>query len=211
MAQRCLPVLPCSPPIFLAELRKLSHGDWDEMPGAQLRFPTGSPMLHQAKLPVLLSSLQAFSQPRVPAESKTQRAGRSTCKFLCSISFPFFFPFLLLSETLYWHIAFASFCISSELQPAMRFGFAEKQMTPPKSHWVPESVHPHPVCCILAFPFYSGLHFVPLFGISIASHGILNSSSTCGRDFKNRWDEWVWEAEREMGRNQPKIQHVAGN
>lgn len=125
--------------------------------------------------------------------------------------FLFFFPFLLLSETLYWHIAFASFCISSELQPAMRFGFAEKQMTPPKSHWVPESVHPHPVCCILAFPFYSGLYFVPLFGTSIASHGILNSSCTCGRDFKNRWDEWVWEAEREMGRNQPKIQHVAGN
>lgn len=34
-------------------------------------------------------------------------------------------------------------------------------------------------------------------GSFIAAQGILDSSDTDGREFKNRWDEWVWEVERD--------------
>lgn len=42
---------------------------------------------------------------------------------------------------------------------------------------------------MLVFTFYSGLHFVPLPGSFIASQGLLNSSSTGGRELENRWVE----------------------
>lgn len=58
ISQRCLPAVPCSPadPIFLAELGKPRHRDWDEMPGAQLRFPVGSPMLHHAACSAVITA-----------------------------------------------------------------------------------------------------------------------------------------------------------
>lgn len=122
----------------------------------------------------------------------------------------FFSLFFLLIETLHQQTAVAYFCISFEIQPyahclaLLKSKLALSVPLPPHVHSsgagvcrVHESTHLCPIFYLLVFTFYSGLHFVPLTSSFIASQGILNSSNTDSREFKNRWDEWVWEAERD--------------
>ena len=124
--------------------------------------------------------------------------------------FFFFCLFFLLTETLHQQTALAYFCISFEIQPCahclalLRNKLALNVPLPPCVHpsgagvcWVHESAPLCPICYLLVFTFCLGLHFVPLTSSFIASQGILNSSNTDGREFKNRWDEWVWEVERD--------------
>lgn len=124
--------------------------------------------------------------------------------------FFFFSLFFLLTETLHQQTALAYFCISFEIQPCAhclalpRNKLALNVSLPPRVHpsgagvcWVHGSAHLCPICYLLVFTFFLGLHFVPLTGSFIASQGILNSSNTDSREFKNRWDEWVWEVERD--------------
>jgi len=121
-----------------------------------------------------------------------------------------FFLFVLLTETLPQHRALAYFCISFEIQPCAHCLALLRNKPALSVHLRPcvhpsstgvcrvhESTPPCPICYLLVFTFYSGLHFVPLTSSFIAPQGILNSSSTDGTEFKNRWDEWVWEVERD--------------
>lgn len=152
-----------------------------------------------------------MSQPPVPTEScKTRRAERPMWDLFLPHAGRVFFFFLFAngnSSSANCTCLFLHFVWNTALCTLP--GFAEDQMSsqcpsaslcPPWWHWWVsggESAPICPICCFLVFTLCSGPRFVPLTSSFIASQGILNSSKTDGREFKNRWDEWVWEAERD--------------
>lgn len=173
------------------------------MPNTQLLFPTSSPVLHppgQTPCPCCLSSVPTQRAERPPYDLPLLHAS----------GFCFTSLFFLLAATLHQRTARAYVCISFETQPCARC-LALPRNKLALNVPLPPCVHPSstgvcqahesaplcPICYLLVLTFYLGPRFVPLTGSFIESQGILNSSNTDGREFKNRWDEWVWEVERD--------------